>query len=80
MTKSLEKLYNTYNYERIGENPLASIKAREMFDTFLDTFFDKENLKEYNSAWEMLVDVCENVKADSFEFGFYTAVELLTGK
>lgn len=63
-------------YFGLLEEPLSESKL----ETFCDTYFKKSSLEKFNEAYYELAALLNTYQKQAFSAGFYTAVELLTGR
>lgn len=74
MTKSLEILFDDFASERLAEEPQA------YFDQLYKTVTAGKTVREENRIFDMFGAYELAIEKEAFKRGFYTAVELLTGR
>ena len=74
MTDSLAILFDAFVSERLAEEPQAC------FDHLYDTVTAGKTVSEENEICDMFGAYELAVEKEAFKRGFYTAVELLTGR
>ena len=74
MTDSLALLFDDFVSERLAEEPQAC------FDQLYKTVTAGKTVSEENEICDMFGAYEVAVEAEAFKAGFYTAVELLTGR
>lgn len=75
MNKVLQQLYLSLS----EDDAFYSAETEQAFSNIYNTVTADMSLKEENKIYDMLGDYSYSVKANAFEVGFRTAVQLLMG-
>ena len=76
----LKVIYDNLFFDEKEENGLETERARTLATKFFDTYCRNLSLKASDKFFQDVYDIISEYEENAFSVGFYTAVELLTGK
>lgn len=80
MNDTLKIIFDKFSNQSIENNPFESKETDRKLDDFLRTRFVYKDTEQFDEIFGEIISITSEIQEQAFSVGFYTAVELLTGR
>ena len=77
---TLKIIFDELVCKPLKDNPFESKETNKKLDDFLRTRFIYKDNKQFDEIFGEIISIAGEIQEQAFSVGFYTAVELLTGR